>query len=195
MRYISSFLFALLMLSGCSVREDSVRKDRKTFYYDVKTLLNGNAERLKRMKNVPIRKETVLNGKKEMIVTVLSESEKSLDILSAIDINKPAWHGKYEEKREKQTLHYTSRSDAEPVRSLTIHFYDTHYENPRMIEAEIKDENVLRKSDKNIRIFFQDSTTAVLPIVSVLKSYEIEGTEQAIMRSPLHYSVKVTVLD
>ena len=195
MKYIFSFLVVLLILSGCSVQEDKDEKGGKAYYYDVKTLLDGNAERLKRMKNVSIRKETVLNGKKEMLVTALSDSEKTLDILSVVDINKPALHGKYEEKKGKQMLRYTLKSGVVPVRNLTIFFYDTLCEYPKMIQAEIKDDNVLRKSDKNIRIFFENSTTAVVPIVPVLKNYEIEGTEQAIMRKPLRYSVKVTVLN
>lgn len=195
MKYIFSFLFAFIILSGCSVQEDKHEKGGKTYYYDIKTLLDGNAERLKRMESVSVRKETVLNGKKEMLVTALSDSEKTLDILSVVDINKPAWHGKYEEKKEKQMLSYTLKSDVAPVRNLTIFFYDTLYEYPKMIQAEIKDDNILRKSDKNIRIFFEGSTTTVVPIVPVLKSYEIEGTEQAIMRKPLRYFVNVEIID
>lgn len=194
MRSIFSFLVASIALLGCTVKQDTTDKGRKTFYYDVKSLLDGNAKRLKKMQNVSVRKETALNGKKEMLVTAMSDSEKILGILSIIDINKPAWHGKYEERKEKQMLRYTLKSGSAPVRDLTIHFYDTHYENPRMIQAKIKDDNMLRKSEKNIRIFFEDSTTAMVPIVALLKSYELEGTEQAIMRSPFHYSVKITML-
>ncbi|GGC07899.1 hypothetical protein [Dyadobacter sediminis] len=175
-----------IFTSGCENRE----AEEKTIhtYFDLKGLIENKIVYLNERKP-KVTKTIILNGKKEVSSTTKIDWKKELELFVQADINKPAFKNSYSTiKKSAAELEYVIKNGEDlNVRSLRIKM-DTLQKQPYSIQALIKSENKIYKSEKYIELTFSNKNNEWQPV-----SYSVKGYQKLLMMDPKSFDIAAKI--
>lgn len=179
---IISFLF----LIGCDQPKD--KPADKKIYYDVKGFIETQIAFLSEQKPT-VSKQMGVAGKKEERSTKHVDWKKELELFVQSDINKPAYSKSYVvEKPDSFTVIYTLKTTENlPVRYLKIEL-DKISRNPVSMQAQLRSENKLYSSEKNIEMHCASHSNQWR-----LMSYSIKGYQKLALMDQKDFNINAQV--
>lgn len=146
------YLFAgvFLCLTSCDSAQE--RQSRVMTYYDLKGFIESQISVLNTEKPEVIKTMSVA-GKNETRTSRKMDWKKELELFIQADINKPAYSKSYSiTKPDSLTVLYRlTTGESLPVRFLKIEM-DKTSGTPVLIQAQLRSENKLYQSEKNIQM-------------------------------------------
>lgn len=146
------YLFAgvFLFLTSCDSAQE--RQSKVMTYYDLKGFIESQISVLNKVRPEVIKTMSV-SGKNETRTSREMDWKKELELFVQADINKPAYSKSYSiTKPDSLTVLYTlSSGESLPVRFLKIEM-DKISGMPVLIQAQLRSENKLYQSEKNIEM-------------------------------------------
>lgn len=178
------------MLSGC----DRTNQRYDKAYFDFDSLINVQVAGLLRAQ-AAISKKSMLNGKQDESSFVPDSLKLAyeLEVFRQLDIiNKPLYRNVYEikdgEQDTKSNLLIRSYTAKAPSLVQIVRFYyHSSMQDIRKIESVFHEENTLYDTKRNLLMEFEDSIHS-----SLLKGYQLSGTQKMIMNDTVNFSVNVS---
>lgn len=113
------FLYCCIVVFCASCNLKGEEKAKVKTYFDIETYFKAEAKRMA-IKNGPIHKTVVINGKAEQKVISIKNWEKEFGAFIDADINKASWRGSFQVSGKADTKIYTSQSEKIPVKKLEV---------------------------------------------------------------------------
>lgn len=190
MRYFLIPLIALLAFS-CDMKKDKTA----SYYYDTDSLMKQQ-KKLLWERGAYIEKKARINGDVEtanVSPDSLQAWNNEFQIFDKMNINKPVLNGVYEiteydDKTSNLTVReYTTEKDKVEVTRLKI-YYLKDINNLRFLEARYSEDNPIYKSQRDLKITFDDFTG-----VPLLHKYEVTGTQKMLMKDTVQFVIQAEV--
>jgi hypothetical protein len=176
----------MAVFSGCD------QKTQRAHFYPIDSLVSSQKLNLTK-RSATLYKYAILQQKIDTIVYTpkdTTEWGEELDLFRDLDvINKPVNKGLYTDTllydpgRNLLVKAFTTEKDL-PVKSMRI-FYDRSDRQPRKIEAEHQEVNVLFSTRRILSMEFQQIDNQ-----TVLTSYSISGGQEMILGDSVSFSVR-----
>ena len=171
-RKLILFVFAF-GLFGCNQREAS-KANTDLLYFDIKGYFVKEALRLNKT-NPQVKKQVIVNGTSETIVSHITDWQKEFAIFVNADINKASWKGSFKADNNSESEHYTSSNKKIPVKDVIINMSKGKI---RKVEIIIANKNILYVSGDTL-IYYPDSLYQIKKHQKIkllnAKSYQITG--------------------
>ncbi len=127
-RYFLLFIGYCLFFFSCKENPTP----QVNYYYDAKKFFVNEAQRLNNLKPV-VDKQVILNANKENKSVIIKKWENEFHAFAEIDINKPAFIGKYKtdtiwEQQQIKSLQYQAVNNNLKVQKVLIEFDSIQYQ-------------------------------------------------------------------
>lgn len=159
------FLIAGLLL--CASCQPELENKSEVFYFDMKALLT---QQIKRLADLPIKVQKFIRHDKQRENNIIQVAnwQQELKIFEEANLNRPIYKDAYAIK--DSTFQDTKfRTFVAKNKTLQVRFLRLAYQanTLKSIDANLLIENVLYRSEKDLRLSFQPDST--------LKGYQIKG--------------------
>jgi len=177
-------IMLILSLVTFSCENNAAEQQPVNTYFDLKGLIEKQIVYLNERKP-KVTKTIMLNGKKEINATAGIDWKKELELFTQADINKPAYKNSYSvTKKNASEFEYLLNSGEDlNVRFLKIKM-DTMRKQPYLIQALLKSENKIYKSEKYIELTFSNKNNEWQPV-----SYTVKGYQKLLLMDPKSFNV------
>jgi hypothetical protein len=179
---IIPFLVAMCFFS-CT-EEPQENKEQRKSYYDVKGFVEGQIFLLNGLKP-KVSKTMTIGGQTTQVATQDIDWKKELELFAQADINKPAYRQSYEVSRPDSLswIYVLKGNESLPVQRLAITL-DTPDGLPATVEAFLKSENKLYRSEKHIQLkcIIKDNRPRI-------SSYHITGFQKLVTMDKKPFTV------
>jgi hypothetical protein len=173
----------ITMLFLCFSCSNPTESSQKPVYYDWKTFLRKEINRLQNLKPT-VHKSIILDGQKESKTLSEINFENELALFLDADLNKSAYENSYENLSENNLIWYSLKKDENlKVKKVLIHL--DLMELPENVEIEVQEKNILFSTEKKLHMHF---------IEGKLETYSIDGSQQLAWLTPTHYKMMGVIL-
>ncbi len=145
-------VIVLLLLSGCNTnKQEAISEQMDQPFFNIKSFLDAEILRVSSIGT--FRKITMVNGLTEEKGLDSLDLKSELSLFYDVDINRPAWIGKYSVDstfnvdKQLTRLHYLAKDEDLGIRSLTIEFQNDAVER---LEAIKVSSSALAKSNQKL---------------------------------------------
>jgi hypothetical protein len=176
----------IFFLMGCDNPEDKPAEDKT--YYDVKGFIETQIVYLAEQKPT-VHKKMSVAGKNEDRTTKEVDWKKELELFVQADINKPAYRKSYSvTKPDSLTTLYT----LQPTENLPVQYLKVQVDkitgNPTAIQALLRSENKLYRSEKHIEMHCASQANQWR-----LTDYAIKGYQKLAMTDQKDFDIKAAI--
>lgn len=180
-------LWACLLLVGC------YSKSRVETQHKIYPDVEGTIKKALSNRNTGYSKTATIKGKTETQQPDTLHRTREADLLTVVDINKPAWQGLFTvdsttHATGSKSYTYTTNKDKIKVKKLTTHF-DAQGRLSNIV-ATTHDKNLLFDSHRIVNI-----TLAYNPEGPFMKNYFVKGYQKVLLKDTTYYQISLKAIN